>query len=95
MADVPADYDAPPAPAPKGLNPLNLSGNPRARQILYAIAFVAAALSLFAPLVPGDLGHTLASALGNLSALATASATATALSNMSPAPNAARSDPKS
>lgn len=63
---------------------MNLSANPRARQMLYAIAFVAAALSLFAPLIPGAIGAALVTALTNLSALATTTATATALQNITP-----------
>jgi hypothetical protein len=63
-------------------NPLNLGDNPRARMVLYAVAFGASGLALFAPLVPGEIGNTVAMVLLNLSALATATATTTALSNI-------------
>jgi hypothetical protein len=63
-----------------------LRDNPKARQTLYIIAFAAAALALFAPLVPGAIGAALATAFTGLSALATATAATTAIQNLSPAP---------
>ena len=63
-----------------------LRDNPKARQVLYIVAFVSASLALFAPMIPGSFGAQLAVAFTSLSALATAAATTTALNNLNSAP---------
>jgi len=63
-----------------------LRDNPKARQTLYVVAFCAASLALFMPMIPGTVGAQLATAFTSLSALATAAAATTALNNMTPAP---------
>lgn len=70
-----------------------LRDNPKARQTLYIVAFVAAAAALFVPLIPGAIGVGLASAFTGLSALATVTATTTAIQNITPAPE--KQDPTS
>lgn len=56
--------------------------SPKARAVLYWVAFVASALALFAVLIPG-VGVALATAFAGLAALAQTFSSATALSNIS------------